>query len=106
MKVLLDECLDRRLAKDFPQHTVATVPQMGWAGVKNGALLRKAEQAFEVFITVDQNLTFQQSLPTLKIAIIVLKAKTNRLLDIRPMVPQIEAVLADATPGTIIRISK
>lgn len=59
MKLLLDECIDRRLAKDLEGHEVKTVPQMGWAGIKNGALLTLAENEFDVFITVDRNLSFQ-----------------------------------------------
>ena len=55
MKVLLDECLPRKLKYDLPGHTISTAPEMGWAGIKNGALLRLAGTAFEVFITADQN---------------------------------------------------
>lgn len=60
MKILLDECIDRRFAVEFPGHEVKTVPQMGWAGVKNGSLMALAENAFDVFVTVDRNLSFQQ----------------------------------------------
>ena len=62
MKILLDECIDRRLAKDIAGHEVKTVPQMGWATIKNGDLLTLAEKGFEVFVTVDRNLSFQQNL--------------------------------------------
>ena len=60
MKILLDECIDRRLARELKGHTVKTVPQMGWAGIKNGRLLAAAEKEFDVFVTVDRNLSFQQ----------------------------------------------
>ena len=63
MKILLDECIDRRLAKDIQGHEVLTVPQAGWAGIKNGELLRLAQAQFDVFVTVDQNLSFQQNPP-------------------------------------------
>lgn len=63
MKILLDECVDRRLAKDIVGHEVKTVPQMGWATIKNGELLTLAEREFDVFVTVDRNLSFQQNLP-------------------------------------------
>jgi hypothetical protein len=56
MKVLLDECIDRRLAKEFVGYEVKTVPEMGWVGVKNGKLLALAESEFEVFVSVDRNL--------------------------------------------------
>ncbi len=68
MKLLLDECIDRRLAKAFPGHRVRTVPQMGWATVKNGRLLRLAEEEFDVFVTVDRNLAFQHPIPKFRIA--------------------------------------
>jgi hypothetical protein len=61
MKFLLDECIDRKLAKEFVGYEVKPVPQMGWAGVKNGQLLALAETEFNVFITVDRNLSFQQN---------------------------------------------
>ncbi len=80
MKVLLDECLDRRLAKDLIGFEVKTVPQMGWAGVKNGSLMILAEAEFDVFITVDRNLSFQQNLPKFDVAVLVIYAKSNRLL--------------------------
>ena len=72
MKLLLDECIDRKLATEFSSYEVKTVPQMGWAGVKNGQLLALAEAEFDVFITVDRNLSFQQNLPQFNIAVIVL----------------------------------
>jgi hypothetical protein len=93
MKVLLDECLDRRLAKEFGGHFVRTVPQMGWAGVKNGRLLTLAEKEFDVFITVDRNLAFQQNVTNFNIAVVVLHASSNRLVDLKPLVPEILAIL-------------
>jgi hypothetical protein len=62
VKLLLDECVDRRFAKELQGHFVKTVPQMGWATIKNGELLALAEKEFDVFITVDRNLSFQQNL--------------------------------------------
>lgn len=93
MKLLLDECIDRRLARELPGHEVQTVPQAGWAGLKNGRLLAAAESQFDVFITVDRNLSFPQSLPKFKIAVLVLRAPTNRLADLIPLAPQILAAL-------------
>ena len=63
MRILLDECIDRRLQKDIVEHEVKTVPQMGWATIKNGELLTLAEEEFDVFLTVDRNLAFQRNLP-------------------------------------------
>jgi hypothetical protein len=87
VKVLLDECVDWRLGRDIVGHDVKTARQMGWAAIKNGELLALAEQQFDVFVTVDRNLSFQQNLAALSIALVVLHARTNRLADLRPLVP-------------------
>ena len=60
MNILLDECVDRRLARDLVGHLVSTVPKMGWAGIKNGALLALAEKEFEAFVTVDRKISVEQ----------------------------------------------
>jgi hypothetical protein len=99
VKLLLDECIDRRLAKDIEGHDVRTVPQMGWAGIKNGELLTLAESEFDVFITVDRNLSFQQNLPKFNIAVLVLHAPSNRLADLRTLAPQILSTLPTLTKG-------
>ena len=100
MKVLLDECVDWRLARDLLGHEVNTTRQMGWATIKNGELLALASEHFDAFVTVDRNLSFQQNLSAFKIAVVVLRAKTNRLADIRPLVPDLLAVLPGLKPGT------
>ncbi|MGA1283722.1 MAG: DUF5615 family PIN-like protein [Prochlorothrix sp.] len=99
MRILLDECIDRRLARDLVGHEVKTVPQMGWAGIKNGELLALAATEFEVFVTVDRNLSFEQNLPRFEIAVLVLKAPSNRLKDLQPLVPQILARVMTAVSG-------
>lgn len=99
MKILLDECIDRRLAREFVDHEVKTVPQMGWAGIKNGQLLALAETEFDVFITVDRNLSFQQDLPQFDLAVIVLQAPSNRLADLKPLAPKVIDILATASKG-------
>jgi predicted nuclease of predicted toxin-antitoxin system len=105
MKVLLDECIDRRLAREFVGYEVKTVPQMGWAGVKNGQLLALAEAEFDVFITVDRNLSFQQNLPQFNMAVIVLQAPSNRLADLKPLAPKVLAILTNATKGKATVVS-
>ena len=82
-----------------------TVPQMGWAGVKNGQLLALAEPEFNVFITVDRNLSFQQNLPQFDIAVIVLQPPSNRLADLKPLVLKVLAILAMATRGQVTIVS-
>ena len=99
MKILLDECVDRRFAKDLLGHFVKTVPQMGWATIKNGELLALAEKEFDVFITVDRNLSFQQNLPKFNIAVLVLRAHSNRLADLKPLAPKVLSILPSLTKG-------
>ncbi len=104
MKLLLDECIDRRLANNLPSHTVETVPQRGWAGRSNGELLKLAHRHFDAFLTVDRNPSSQQEVPLLEIAVVVLHAKTNRLADLEPLVPAVLAALPTAKPGQVINI--
>jgi hypothetical protein len=100
MRVLLDECIDRRLSRDLVGHEVRTARQMEWTAVGNGELLALASQEFDVFLTVDRNLAFQQNVGTLTIAVIVLQSPTNRLADLRLLVPQLLAALECAKPGS------
>lgn len=99
-KVLLDECVDRRLAEVITGHDVKTVPEVGWASLKNGELLSRAQAEFDVFVTTDRNLMFQQNLPKFDIAVLVLAAKSNRLRDLLPLVPKIAESISSAKPGS------
>ncbi len=101
MRVLLDECVDWRLARDITGHDVRTTHQMGWAAKKNGELLALASKEFDAFVTVDRNLSMQQNLSQVTIAIVVLQAKTNRLPDIRRLIPGLLAALEKAKPGAV-----
>ncbi len=78
---------------------------MGWAGIKNGQLLALAESEFDVFITVDRNLSFQQNLPQFNIAVIVLQSPSNRLADLKPLAPKILAILPTAVTGQATTVS-
>jgi hypothetical protein len=106
VKVFLDECVDWRLARDLVGHQVMTARQMGWASIKNGELLALASQEFDAFVTVDRNLSFQQNLATLTIAVIVLQAPTNRLADLQLLVPRLLSAIASATPGPVTIIGR
>jgi hypothetical protein len=100
VKVLLDECVDWRLARDIVGHDVKTARKMGWATIKNGELLTLAADHFDVFVTVDRNLSFQQNLGSLPIAVVVLRAETNRLADLKPLVPKLLTAIDFVQPGT------
>ena len=104
MKVLLDECVDWRLARDIPGHSVKTARQMGSTTIKNGELLALAAAEFDVFVTVDRNLSFQQKLDSYPVAVIVLGATSNRLTDLRPLVPKLLAAIEHAQPGIAVFI--
>src|SRR5438552_71738 len=101
MRVFLDECVDWRLSRDLVGHDVKTARQMGWASIQNGELLALASEDFDIFVTVDRNLAFQQNVPSLSIAVIVLRAPTNRLADLRRLVPELLRAIASAVPGTV-----
>jgi predicted nuclease of predicted toxin-antitoxin system len=104
VKILLDECLPKRLTKLLPGHDVRTVRQMNWLGLSNGRLLDVAED-FDLFITVDKNLVKQQQIADRRLAVIVLRSRSNKIEDISPLVPQVIALLADLKPGTITIVS-
>ena len=105
MRVLLDECLPRKLKHELPGHTVSTVPEMGWAGTKNGALLRLTEMAFDAFMTADQNLSYQQNLHSVVLCIVVLVAPNNRLETLRPLMPKVVQAQPTMQPGDLVHIA-
>jgi predicted nuclease of predicted toxin-antitoxin system len=104
MRVLLDENLDWRLARLLPGYAVESVQKNGWAGIKNGELLAGAAQAFEVFVTMDAGIPFQQNYTCLPLAIVTLCAPSNRLRDTEPLMPKLLALLPTLQPGTVTRI--
>jgi hypothetical protein len=105
VNILLDENLDWRLQRDLPGHTVASVPLIGWAGLTNGALLARANGRFDILITMDASLPQQQNLAKLRIAVIGLKARSNRLADTRPLMPKVLAILPTVHPGKIVVVA-
>lgn len=101
MKILLDECLPKKLKHEVEADEVKTVPEMGWAGKKNGELLRLAEQEFDVLLTNDQNLESQQNLKQFDLAFIVLVAYTNDIEDLKPLMPAPNEATKTIQPGEI-----
>jgi predicted nuclease of predicted toxin-antitoxin system len=107
MKILLDECLPRQFRREFPDHDVTTVAAMGWAGTKNGALLRLAADAgFDMFITIDGNMEYQQHLRMPNMTVILLTAADNRLATLRPLMIDFLAALPTIRTGDVRRITK
>jgi hypothetical protein len=101
VRVLLDECVDRRLAADIQGHDVRTMPEAGWAALKNGDLLSRAQHELDALVTTDRNLPFQEDLSRFPIAIIVLRARSNRVVDLRRLIPELLAALPVARRGVV-----
>ena len=96
MKVLLDECVPKRLGRLLTEHDVVTTPQAGWAGITNGELLQRASKNFDVFVTVDRNLAFQQNPSNLPLPVIVIHARSNKLRDLVHHVPALQQTLSSS----------
>jgi len=105
VRVLLDECLPRRLKHELAGHEARTAPEMGWASKRNGELLALAVGQFDVFLTADRNLSYQQDLSSFDIAVVVLVARSNRLDDLRPLVPRVIEMLPTAKRRVVTRIT-
>lgn len=101
MRILLDACVPRRLAHELPGHEVRTVPEMGWADLDDGPLLDAMAGLFDALVTVDKNLPKQQRVQNRLFGIVVLRAKTNRLADLLPLVGALRAALEELRPGEV-----
>lgn len=105
MRILLDECVPRPLRQELTGQHVSTIQEMGWAGKKNGELLAlMAAAGFEVLLTVDQNLRHQQNLAASGVAILVMAAPSNRLADLVPLIPGVEAALSSIRTGDAVEV--
>lgn len=103
MRVLLDECLPRRLRRSLQGHEVITVVEAGWGGKLNGELLRAIAGKVDAFVTIDKNLTHQQNLKSITFGIVVLMAE-NRLASLLPLAPKILAALQDLKAGQVVKV--
>lgn len=105
MRVLLDECVPRPLRRELHQHDVQTVQELGWAGTRNGPLLKLIRDAdFDAWVTTDQNLEHQQNLKAAGVALVVLVARSNKLRALLPLVPELLEVLGEVRPGEIVHV--
>lgn len=105
MRVLLDECVPRPLHSYLQSIDSCTVQQMGWRGKKNGELLELMKQeGFGILLTIDQNLRYQQNLQQAGIAVIVIKAKSNKTKHLLPAIPQVLAAVSVIQPGSYLEI--
>jgi predicted nuclease of predicted toxin-antitoxin system len=103
MRILLDECLPKDLAKELFGHEVKTVPQAGWSSISNGKLLKliATTRNFEIFLTMDKNLPHQNKIQNLPFAIIVLRAQSNRVPHVLPFAPEILRRLSEFQRGQV-----
>ena len=104
MRVLIDECLNWRLSRALTGHYAVSAQKKGWGGIKNGALLALAEKEFDVFITGDRNLSFQQAVGKFDIAVIVLHAPSTQLHHTLPLMSKVLAVLPTIKPGEVVNV--
>ena len=104
MRVLLDECVPRTLREQLPGHEVKTVAESGWAGVKNGELLRLAAQRFDVLLTVDRNLEYQQNFIGAAVAVVVMHAPSNDIAALQPLMPGVLHAIPTAPRGKVTNI--
>jgi predicted nuclease of predicted toxin-antitoxin system len=104
VRILLDEQLPRQLGRELIGHQVRTVQEEGWSGLSNGALLMRAGATYEVFLTADQNMQFQQNLAGSQLRIAVLLAPSTALEDLQPLIPTILAAIAGMQPGEVRRV--
>ena len=105
MRILLDESVPGRLGSLLTGHSVVTVQRRGWASVKNGKLLSLAAGEFDVLLTADKGMEYQQNLATLPVSILIVLARSNRIEDLAAAVPSILAALAELPPRTLRKVA-
>jgi len=101
VRLLLDECVPKRLRRELRDHEVRTVPELGWAGKENGELLALAESKFDVLVTVDQKVKCQRSMAHRNIAIVILVARRSKIDFLRPLLRDLQHVLTEIAPGEL-----
>jgi predicted nuclease of predicted toxin-antitoxin system len=104
MRILIDECLNRRLSRALTGHYSVSVQKMGWGGIKNGVLLALAEKEFDVFLTGDRNLSLQQDVTNYEIAVVVLHAPSTQLHQTLPLIPKVLLALPSLKPGKVLDV--
>lgn len=105
MRILIDECLDWRLGRALPRHDCVSVQKMDWSGIKNGKLLALAQEEFDVFLTADRNLSFQQNTTKFQIAVVVLVAGSTQLHKTMPLMSKVLTLLPELIPGQVAIVS-
>ena len=104
MRILLDENIPVDFAAELPGHEVNTVVKLGWAGVLNGELMRRATKCCDVFVTLDRNIEFQQNIPALPFGVIVVRAISNRMVHLLPLASAILLAISATKPGELQKV--
>ena len=104
MRVLLDENLPRDIRAYLAGHESKTVAECGWSGKTNGELLALADPAYDVFLTLDKSLPYQQNLTSRRIAVVIIHARSNRIQDLAPLMPACLETLTSIRPGEVARV--
>ena len=104
MRILLDENIPVDFAGEMPGHDISTVVQLGWSGVLNGELMRRAREHCDVFVTLDRNIDFQQNIPVLPFGVIIVRAASNRMVHLRPLASAILLAVAATKPGQLQKV--
>jgi predicted nuclease of predicted toxin-antitoxin system len=105
MRILLDACVPRTLRDSLSGHEVRTAPEMGWGDLNNGALLDAMVGQFDALVTVDKRLPQQQHIKDRPFGVVVLRARSNRLADLLPLVPPLLAALSGLRPGAVHEVA-
>jgi predicted nuclease of predicted toxin-antitoxin system len=105
MRILLDESVPEQLADLLPGHVCSSVRREGWAGLKNGVLLATAASRSDVLLTADKNMEYQQNLATLPMAVLVMRARSNRISDLERVIPAVLAALATLGPKALTKVA-
>lgn len=101
-RILFDENMPRKLRREMPQVVVRTVQEEGWAGFENGNLLRRASDTFDVLLTADQRMRYQQNVAQFEIGVVVIETVDTTLGNLRRFLPQIHAAIESVGPGTVV----
>jgi hypothetical protein len=105
MRILLDECVPRKLKFLLPDHDSRTVQEMGWDGKRNGALLAAADKEFDLLLTADRGYEYQQNLTGLHISVMVLGGRSNTYDSLAPLAPAIREAISRLGTGVVVRVS-
>jgi hypothetical protein len=101
-RVLFDENMPRKLRRDFPEFLIRTAQEQGWSSFRNGALLREASTRFDVLVTIDQRMRYQQNMQQFDIGIVVIEVPDTRIIHLRPLVPELRDAIERINPGEVI----